>query len=204
MQHNLNEQELKLLDGFLTSTLLNEAKSIKLALRNYISERKDGISEDLGLNERDFRSFHSQATDNILRFLTDNEFLSEREGGILFITEKGKTLRKQGSIEKYEIWQKETRAKNKVVIHTIETRGYLDQDQIVRNRRALVIKRIKKFVVYPLLLILLLLLLIAGAHKYGYDKNIPFIHNLFKTEKADKSNKSDTRTHKHKKQHKEK
>jgi hypothetical protein len=197
MQHNLNEQGAKLLDGFLTSTLLNEAKSIKIALRNFISERKDSISGELGLNERDFRAFHAQTTDNILNFLLENEFLSEREGGVLFITEKGKNLRKQGSLEKYAVWQKDTRAKNKVVIHTIETRGYLDQDEIVRNRRALIMKRIKKFVVYPLLLILLLVVLVAGAHKYGYDKKVPFIHNLFKGEKVKNSNKSGDNNHKH-------
>ncbi len=184
MQHNLTEQEVKLLNGFLTSTLLNEAKSIQIALRNYISERKDSISSETGMNERDFRAFHAQATDNILRFLLDNDFLSERDGSVIFITEKGKNLRKQGSLENYDAWQKETRAKNKVVIHTIETRGYLDQDQIVRNKRALILKRIKKFIVYPLLLVLLLVLLVAGVHKMGYDKNIPFIKNLFKNEKA--------------------
>lgn len=182
MQHNLNDREIMLLDGFMTSTLLNEAKSIPFALRNFISEKKESLCSELGLSERDFRAFHAQTSDNIMRFLLDNEFLSEREGNVVFITEKGKNLRRQGTLEKYDAWQKETRAKNKVVIHTIETKGYLDQDQIVRNRRALIIKRIKKFVIYPILLLILLALLIAASHKYGWDKNIPFIKNLFESE----------------------
>ena len=111
MQHNLTEHEVTLLNGFLTSTLLNEAKSIPFALRNFISERKDSLSTELGLNERDFRSFHAQSAENIMRFLLDNEFLSEREGNVIFITEKGKNLRRQGSLQNYETWQKETRAK---------------------------------------------------------------------------------------------
>ena len=100
------------------------------------------------------------------------------------MTEKGKILRRQGSLEKYDEWQKETRAKNKVIIRTIETRGYLDQDEIIRNRRSLMYKRIRKFVVFPLLGVILLFLILMAIHKNGADKNIPIIRNLFQNEKS--------------------
>ena len=140
-----------------------------------------------------------QSVKNIFQYLIDYEFVGVREGGVSFLTEQGKNLRRQGSLQKYAEWQKETRAKNKTVIHTIETRGYLDQDEIVRNRRALIFKRIKKFVVYPVLLLILLLFLVLGAHKYKLDDNVPFIKKFFKEEPAkEETPKSKKKGHKSK------
>ena len=180
MKNTLSDVEVKLLEKFLNEGGLNEAKSIQIALRNYLTDQKDRIMQEMSLDERDFRAFHTRSVTNIYEFLKSNDFVAEREGGVIFMTEKGKQLRKQGTLEKYDEWQKETRAKNKVIIETIETRGYLDQDQIVRNRRALIIKRIKKFILYPILLLILVFFLLLGAHHYNLDKDVPFIRNLFK------------------------
>lgn len=190
MKNTLSEIELRLLDKFLHTTLLNEAKSIQIALRNFLADEKDNIMQELSLTERDIRTFQTHTAANIFEFLKSNDFVAEREGGVIFITEKGKHLRRQGSVAKFEEWQKETRAKNKKVIHTIETRGYLDQDEIVRNRRALIMKRIKKFVLYPILLLILCFFLLLGAHHYNLDKNVPFIRKFFKDEKVE-ANKDD-------------
>jgi len=206
MKNNLNETEVRLLEQILTGGSLNESKSIQIAIRNHISDKKDALMEELSMNEAEFRSFHIKTINNIFQFLKDNEFIAEREGGVFFITERGKNLRRQGTLEKYAAWQQETRQKNKVVIHTIETRGYLDQDEIIRNKRALVLKRIKKFVVYPLLILILLFFLLLGAHHYNLDKDMPFIKNLFKTEsETGKQNKSSGKGDKHSgKKHKNK
>ncbi len=206
MKNNLNETEVRLLEQILTGGSLNESKSIQIAIRNHISDKKDALMEELSMNEPEFRSFHTKTLNNIFQFLKDNEFIAEREGGVFFITDRGKNLRRLGTLEKYAAWQQETRQKNKVVIHTIETRGYLDQDEIIRNRRALVLKRIKKFVVYPLLILILLFFLLLGAHHYNLDKDIPFIKNLFKTEsETGKQNKSSGKGDKHSgKKHKNK
>lgn len=203
MKNNLNDYEVGLMDQFLNGGGINEAKSIQIAIRNFIIEKKDQIMQERSLDERDFRAFQVQTGNNLFQFLKDNEFVAEREGNVVFMTEKGKSLRKQGSVAKYDEWQKETRAKNKVIIHTIETRGYLDQDEIVRNRRALIIKRIKKFVVYPLLLLILVFFLLIGAHKYNLDKDVPFIRNMFnkaeqRAKEADKADENSEKKHKKK------
>lgn len=203
MKNSLNDYEVGLMDQFLNGGGINEAKSIQIAIRNFIIEKKEQIMQERSLDERDFRAFQVQTVNNLFQFLKENEFVAEREGNVVFMTEKGKSLRKQGSVAKYEEWQKETRAKNKVIIHTIETRGYLDQDEIVRNRRALIIKRIKKFVVYPLLLLILVFFLLIGAHKYNLDKNVPFIRNMFnkaeqRAKETDKAAQNDEKKHKKK------
>jgi hypothetical protein len=187
MKNELNSFEVQLTNRILQGGSLNESKSIQIAIRNFISDEKAQIMQELSLGEPEFRTFHLQTVNNILNFLKSNEFVAEREGGVVFITEKGKNLRRQGTIEKYESWAKETRAKNKTVLRTIETRGYLDQDEIIRNKRALIMKRIKKFVVYPLLLLILCFFLLLGAHHYNLDKDIPVIRNLFKKEEVEKS-----------------
>lgn len=182
MKTELNDFEKGLLDRIIPTQTFSDTKGVQIALRNFIGDDKEKIMAEQGLDERAFRSLQSQSVKNIFQYLIDYEFVGVREGGVNFLTEKGKNLRRQGSLEKYAEWQKETRSKNKVVIQTIETRGYLDQDEIVRNRRALIFKRIKKFLVYPILLIILLLFLIVGAHKYKLDDNVPFIKKMFKDE----------------------
>lgn len=182
MKTELNDFEKALLDRIIPTQTFSDTKGVQIALRNFIGDDKDKIMAEQALDERAFRSLQSQSVKNIIQYLIDYEFFGVREGGVNFLTEKGKILRRQGSLEKYATWQKETRAKNKVVIHTIETRGYLDQDEIVRNRRALMYKRIKKFVVYPILLLILLVFLIIGAHKYKLDDNVPFIKKMFNDE----------------------
>jgi DNA-binding transcriptional regulator YhcF (GntR family) len=204
MKNNLNDYEVSLMDQFLNGGGINDAKSIQIAIRNFITEKKEQIMQERSLDERDFRAFHTQTVNNLFQFLKDNEFVAEREGNVVFMTEKGKSLRKQGSVAKYAEWQKETRAKNKVIIHTIETRGYLDQDEIIRNRRALIIKRIKKFVVYPILLLILIFFLLIGAHKYNLDKDVPFIRNMFNKaeQRAKEADNAEQNTDKkHKKKH---
>jgi len=198
MKTELNDFEKSLLDRIIPTQTFSDTKGVQIALRNFIGDDKDKIMAEQGLDERAFRSLQSQSVKNIFQYLIDYEFMGVREGGVNFLTEKGKNLRRQGSLAKYAEWQKETRAKNKVVIQTIETRGYLDQDEIVRNRRALIFKRIKKFLVYPILLLILLVFLIIGAHKYKLDDNVPFIKKMFKEEpqkeEAPKGKKKGSRT----------
>ncbi len=180
----LTDFERALLNRVIPTYTLNDSKGVQIALRNFIGDEREQIMADHGIDERAFRALQSQTVKNIIDYLKANDYIAEREGGVTFLTEKGKILRKQGSLEKYDEWQKETRAKNKVIIRTIETRGYLDQDEIIRNKRSLMFKRIRKFVVFPLLGLILLFLIIMALHKNGADKNIPVIRSLFKNEQT--------------------
>ncbi|MBL7692990.1 MAG: hypothetical protein JNM41_15455 [Flavipsychrobacter sp.] len=180
----LTDFERALLNRVIPTYTLNDSKGVQIALRNFIGDEREQIMADQGIDERAFRALQSQTVKNIIDYLKANDYIAEREGGVTFLTEKGKILRKQGSLEKYDEWQKETRAKNKVIIRTIETRGYLDQDEIIRNKRSLMLKRIRKFVVFPLLGLILLFLIIMALHKNGADKNIPLIRDLFQNEKT--------------------
>lgn len=193
MPTQLNDFELKLLDRIIPTQTLSDTKSAQVAIRNFIAEDKEAIMAERGIGETDFRTLQMQSVKNIFLYLKEKEFIGERDGGVTFLTEKGKNLRKQGSLEKYEVWRKQVRAENKVILHTIETRGYLDQDEINRNRRAIIIQRIKKFVLYPLLLLILLAFLVVGAHKYKLDDKVPFIKNFFDKEQTstDKNDKED-------------
>ncbi len=180
----LTDFERALLNRVIPTYTLNDSKGVQIALRNFIGDEREQIMAEQGIDERSFRALQSQTVKNIIDYLKANDYIAEREGGVTFLTEKGKILRRQGSLEKYDEWQKETRAKNKVIIRTIETRGYLDQDEIIRNRRSLMYKRIRKFVVFPLLGVILLFLILMAIHKNGADKNIPIIRNLFQNEKS--------------------
>lgn len=193
MKTELNDFEKRLLDRIIPTQTLSDSKGIQIALRNFIGDEREQLMADQKIDERGFRELQSRSVKNIFQFLKDYEFIGEREGGVNFLTEKGKNLRRQGTLEKYIAWQSETRAKNKIIINTIETRGYLDQDEIIRNRRKLLYKRIKKFVLYPILLLILLVFLLAGAHHYNLDKDIPVIRNLFKDQKTGGGKKSESK-----------
>jgi hypothetical protein len=179
------------LNRVIPTYTLNDSKGVQIALRNFIGDEREQIMTDQGIDERAFRALQSQTVKNIIDYLKANDYIAEREGGVTFLTEKGKILRKQGSLEKYDEWQKETRAKNKVIIRTIETRGYLDQDEIIRNKRSLMLKRIRTFVVFPLLGIIILFIILTALHKNGADKNIPILRNLFGNEKTQDEKTSD-------------
>lgn len=180
MKTELNDFEKRLLDKIIPTQTLSDSKGIQIALRNFVGDEKEQIMAEQNIDERAFRSLQSQTVKNIFQYLIDHEYIGEREGGVNFLTEKGKNLRRQKSLAGYDAWQKETRSKNKVIIHTIETRGYLDQDEVVRNRRSFIIKRIKLMIVYPLLVIIVLAVAVSAMHHFKLDKNIPFINNFFK------------------------
>jgi len=180
MKIELNDFEKRLLDKIIPTQTLSDSKGIQIALRNFVGDEKESIMQEQNIDERAFRTLQSQTVKNIFQYLIDHEFIGEREGGVNFLTEKGKNLRRQKSLAGYDEWQKETRSKNKVIIHTIETRGYLDQDEIVRNRRNFIMKRIQLMIVYPLLVIIVLAVAISALHHFKLDDNIPFIKNIFK------------------------
>lgn len=183
MKVALNDFEKTLLNRIIPTQTLNDSKGIQIALRNYIGDERESLMKEKGLDEQSFRALQSLTVKNIYQFLKENDYVAEREGAVSFLTEKGKILRRQGSLENYEIWAKETRIQNKKVIHTIETKGYLEQDEIIRNRKSLVMMRIRNFIIYPLLGIILLGFLVVAIHKNNMDKDIPFIKEMFKNEK---------------------
>jgi hypothetical protein len=53
------------------------------------------------------------------------------------------------------------------------------------------LKRIRTFVVFPLLGIIILFIILTALHKNGADKNIPILRNLFGNEKTQDEKTSD-------------
>jgi len=180
--------ETELLNRIIPTQTLSYSKSTQISLRNFIADDKEQIMAAQNISEAEFKALQVQSVKNIFTFLREQDFVGERDGGVNFLTEKGKNLRKQGSIEQYEVWRRQVRAENKVIMNTIETRGYLDQDEVNRNRRSVLMQRVRKFVLYPIIAAIVILFLLVAAHKYKLDDHVPFIKNFFdkgqSTEKA--------------------
>ncbi len=175
----LTDFEKSLLNKIIPTRTLSDSRGAQIALRNFIGEEKENIMSQNPMDESTFRSLQTHTVKTIFQYLIDHDFMGEREGGVTFLTEKGKHLRKQGSLEQYEIWRNEERSKNKVIISTIETRGYLDQDEVDRTKRQIFMQKLKRFIVYPLLVLSLLFIALIALHHFQLDKDIPFIRNLF-------------------------
>ena len=165
MRTPLSEKEIEILNKIIPAQPMIEPQFLQKAIRDHISEHKEELMASHGIDENNFREYQSQTAKNIFQFLRDNSFIGEREGGVFFITEKGKNLRKQCTIQQYEAWRTEAREENKKVIHTIETRGYLDQDPIERRGPG-IMRILKRFVLYPILVILLAVIAYMAAKHY--------------------------------------
>ena len=101
-------------------------------LRNLITAERETVIAQGTTNDHDFQSFQNTTVLHITQFLKHNEFFAEREGRVFFLTEKGKQLKQQGSLQKYLEWEMGREAQLMADLHTIETRGYLDKDQTFR------------------------------------------------------------------------
>jgi hypothetical protein len=124
----LTDFEIEILNKVVPTQTLSNPASLPLVLRGIIDEEKEKLMAT-GMSDNDFRLLQSQASKNIFHFLRENEFYYEREGGVFYLTDKGKHLQKQKTIQNYVSWIEKRAAVNLAELHTIEERGYLDKDQ---------------------------------------------------------------------------
>lgn len=153
----LSDIEIDILNKIIPTQTFSETQNLQRALREIINEHKESLMAQGAMTEGGYKEFQTQSVKNIFDFLLKNAFIAEREGHVFFLTEKGKNLRRQKSLQQYVEWARQQRAENKVIMHTIETRGYLDQDEIDRRGPTLV-QKLKKYVLFPVLIIIVLVL----------------------------------------------
>jgi len=169
--------ELEVLNKIVPTVSFSDHKRLMEAIRDAVTERNDNAPAIAKKNDMELKLEQTDYTKNIHIFLLNEAFYAEREGFVYFLTEKGKHLKQQGSLQNYYDWKEKRGVGLRKDLNTIRERGYLDQDEIVRNRRKETIYKIKKFVLYPLIGIIVLMLLVGVAHKNGLDKNIPALKN---------------------------
>ena len=129
MQVILSGFETDILNKFVHTDTFSELNDLQEALYDNLNADKDAIIASGVTNGMDFNLFASQTVDRIIQFLLGHEFYHSREGGVYFLTEKGKHLKAQGSLQKYQVWEKE---RDNILIeemHTIQKKGYLEREQ---------------------------------------------------------------------------
>jgi hypothetical protein len=129
MEIPLSHFEIEVLNKVIPTQTLSNPEHLQFALRDLVeAEREEIITRGIA-GQYEFKVLQTQTAKNIFQFLRANEFFYEGAGGVFFLTEKIKHLRQQGTIEKYSEWEASDMKKNETVLHTIETRGYLNRDQ---------------------------------------------------------------------------
>ena len=187
----LSALETTMLNKFIPRMQLREDFLLNNELRSLLREHRDELMQSGNMGEKELEAWQVQAIKNIGNFLRDGFLLSRDEHETrFFLSERGKNLKKQGTIEKYQEWLTATRAKNKYELHTIETRGYLDQDPIVKNKPRF--SMVQKLVLYPAIIVLTLFIVAALANKYKMLDKYPAVKHLFQKDKDnDKDNDKD-------------
>ena len=130
MKLSLTPFEIEVLDMFVPTHAFDDLNSLGIAMYGYLEKEKPELLKRAIINaDSDFQPFAVQTSKNIAQFLTENEFHVSRDGVGYILTEKGRHLKLQGSLEKYMEWERVHGAKLLADMHTIQQRGYLDSDQ---------------------------------------------------------------------------
>ena len=185
----LSPDELEVLNKVIPTVAFADHKRMEEAIRDVITENNANAAENVKKNDMELKHIQTEYLKNINKFLLDEAFYAEREGSVFFMTEKGRHLKQQRSLQKYYEWKEERGVGLRKDLYTIRTRGYLDQDEIIRNRKSTIIYKIRTFVLYPVIVIIILLLLIGVAHHNGWDKKFPSIRHWLDN-KENKTNKN--------------
>jgi hypothetical protein len=128
MEIGLSPFEIEILNRFIPTQTFSNPAGITMAVRNLLVENRE-VLRNQGVTDQDFGTLLAKTGHNIFTFLRTNEFYYERDGGIYYITEKGKQLHKQGSFEKYMEWREQVRAKNIREMQAIQEKGYVPENQ---------------------------------------------------------------------------
>jgi hypothetical protein len=159
----LSDFEIEILNKLMRTDAFADHSNYEKCLRNLISDQKEIAIRNGNTTEQDFQSFKSKTVFDISQFLNHNDFFTNREGRAFSLTEKGKQLKQQGSLQKYLEWEMAREAQLIADLHTIETRGYLDKDQTFSQEAKPVDKKYKnRILLYILLLAAIILLWIYG------------------------------------------
>lgn len=177
MKAQISIIEEEILDQVIPTVAFADHRRMQEALRDVIKEKNDNAPESEKKNDMDIKLLQTEYLKNIHNYLVAEAFYAEREGSVFFMTEKGKHLRQQGSLKKYYEWKEVRGVGLRKDLHTISTRGYLDQDEIIRNRKQTLIYKIKKFILYPLIGVIIIMLLVGVAHHNHWDNSFPALKN---------------------------
>jgi len=171
MDISLSSFETDLLNRYIHTQTFDELSDLQVAMNEYLNDQKDSLIGDGDTNDPGFHSFVSRTIGNISDFLIKNQFFHAREGGVYFLTEKGKHLKAQGTLHDYVDWEK---VRDKQLIdemHTIQSKGYLDRDQPTHSNltsRTVDNERKSNWVYYLLIIAALIAFYLIGKyHKFS-------------------------------------
>ncbi len=162
----LTEFEYSILDKVIPTQSLGDGLVLKTFIRRLVENEKANILSKENMTEHNFKLLQSQTANNLFQYLRDNEFLGEREGAVYFLTEKGKQLRRQGSLDNYISWRK---AQGEIIRDELTrtmNQGYLEEKQKVVKNELQQIKR-RSYAVYIIPLIILVFIgLVLHYYKF--------------------------------------
>lgn len=164
----LPEFEIDILNKVIHTRTFGEYNELKIKLQQLVEDRKGELIRSGEVPASDFPLHKTHVVNSMIQFLVRNEFYGVREGGVYFLTEKGKFLQEQGTIQKYLVWQMQREKKLIEELHTIEEKGYLEKDQTFKKEhhpvRPVVVEEDtkKNFGWYVLIIIVLIVLAAIG------------------------------------------
>jgi hypothetical protein len=161
----LTEFEYIILDKIIPTQTLGEPLTIKTVIRRLIEDQRENLVSNGEVNDSGFKAFQSKTTENIWGFLHKNEFLGEREGGVFFLTEKGKQLRQQKSLQNYIDWREEQRVVNADVMRRTREQGFLEEKQT--SVKVEQVERKSNRVGIIIASVIILVVIAVLLHKYG-------------------------------------
>src|SRR5580700_940618 len=143
MESGLTDFEIEILNRIIPTQTLSNPGGLKMAIRNMLVDKRETLSSQ-GVTEQDFNLLLGQTGNNIFSFLSDNKFYYKSDAGVVHLTEKGKNLRIQGSVEKYMEWQQQQRIKNASEMNEIQNKGYIAEKQTILNNNLKEVEKKKK------------------------------------------------------------
>jgi hypothetical protein len=157
----LNNFETEVLNKILPTGTFANPPALQVALRTIINEMKEHLLST-GISEQEYNKLAVQTPKIIFQFLRDNEFYYEREGGVFYITEKGKQLRAQGTLEKYIAWREQQHLELKSEMKENEERGYTDK--ALKEKNEMKLQEKKKRSLVPVFILLAIIVILIVAH----------------------------------------
>ena len=157
--------EIDILNKVIHTRTFGEFSELKTALQKLVEEEKENLISSRKIAPDDFPLHKTRVVNNMIQFLVRNEFYGVRDGSVYFLTERGKHLQKQGSIQKYLEWESEREEKIISELHTIEEKGYLDKNQTYKNDPQPVDEEEKKIHFEYYLIIIIAIIILAALGK---------------------------------------
>ena len=171
MDISLSRFEIDLPNKYIHTQTFDELSDLQVAMNESMNDQKERLVGDGETDEPGLDRFVSHTIGNISDFLINNEFFHAREGGVYFLTEKGKHLKAQGTLHNYVEWEKARDQQLIDEMHTIQSKGYLNREQPTHADLAppVVDNEKKRNWIYYLLIVaaLIAFYLIGKYHKFS-------------------------------------